>query len=68
MDQNVCEDGLVTDRLVAHYEELAKEKLLHSAPLKSKMASLIFPVSSYTVNGGVMEFDYKWKYWEASRG
>ncbi|SUZ97208.1 uncharacterized protein METZ01_LOCUS50062, partial [marine metagenome] len=30
------------------------------------MVSLIFPVSSYTVNGGVMEFDYKWKYWEAS--
>jgi len=41
---------------------------LHNAPLKSKIVSIIFPVSSYTVNGGVMEFDYKWKYWEASRG
>ena len=44
------------------------EKQLHSKLLKSRIRILIFPEKPYTVNGGVMEFDYKWKYWEASRG
>ena len=46
----------------------AMEKQLHSKLLKSRIRVLIFPEKPYTVNGGVMEFDYKWKYWEASRG
>ena len=46
----------------------AMEKQLHSKLLKSRIRTLIFSEKPYTVNGGVMEFDYKWKYWEASRG
>ena len=45
-----------------------KEKQLHCLGNESRMLILIFPVNSYTFYGGVLEFDYKWKYWEASRG